>query len=256
MDLLNQLMAHPLDPDYAVVARRGERSTPRGWQMAIALVAVGALLALAAMQNLHTAPVRATERQELINRIDDASRHQDEVRTNVEERQAELRRLQQEKLGTTEQDRELRAEVERLELMAATVPVRGPGVAVVVDDAASADPKGRVMDIDLQQLVNGLWRAGAEAIAVNGHRVSSRTAIRGAGDAITVNYRSLTRPYRVEAIGDPKTLQARYAESPGGIWWTGLSQNYGLRHEVAAAKDLTLPSDPGLGLRYARKEGR
>jgi uncharacterized protein YlxW (UPF0749 family) len=110
-----------------------------------------------------------------------------------------------------------------------------------------------VLDLDLQVMVNGLWQAGAEAIAINGHRLSTLTAIRGAGDAITVDYRSLTRPYRVEAIGDTRTLQARFAETRGGLWWTELAQNRGLRFEVAGADDLGLPADPGMALRYAQK---
>ena len=36
--------------------------------------------------------------------------------------------------------------------------------------------------MDLQILVNGLWESGAEAISVNGHRLSTLTAIRGAGE--------------------------------------------------------------------------
>ena len=68
-----------------------------------------------------------------------------------------------------------------------------------------------MLDIDLQILVNGLWESGAEAISINGHRLSNLTAIRGAGDAITVDYRSLTRPYQIEAIGDPRTLPASFA---------------------------------------------
>ena len=100
----------------------------------------------------------------------------------------------------------------------------GPGVLVVVDDSpsAAADARDRVLDLDLQVLANGLWEAGAEAVAINGHRLSSLTAIRSAGDAITVDYRSLTRPYRVEAIGDPRTLQAYLLSlllGRGGTTW-------------------------------------
>lgn len=65
----------------------------------------------------------------------------------------------------------------------------------MVDDAANGlrDGRDRVLDMDLQILTDGLWQAGAEAISVNGHRLSALTAIRGAGEAITVDNRSLTR---------------------------------------------------------------
>lgn len=252
MDLLKQVMDQPVDPDYVLLAKRGEASSRHKVLLTIALVALGALLALAVMQNLRTAGIRADERTELISRVKEQSARQDELRTSVEARQAELRRLQQSILSDRS-GRELQAELDRLDLLAATVAVRGPGIVIIVDDAVGGGNKGRVVDVDLQQLVNGLWQSGSEAIAINGHRLSSRSAIRGAGDAITVNYRSLTRPYRVEAVGDPQTLQSHYVESAGGTWWTGLAQNYGMRHDIAAASELTLPADPGLGLRHARK---
>ena len=112
-----------------------------------------------------------------------------------------------------------------------------------------------MLDLDLQVLANGLWQSGAEAVAVNGHRLSALTAIRGAGDAITVDYRSLNRPYRVEAIGDPRTLPARFAESPAGTWWNDLAQNRKMRYEISDADHLSLDADPGVTLRWARKPG-
>ncbi|HTF39536.1 MAG TPA: DUF881 domain-containing protein, partial [Propionibacteriaceae bacterium] len=76
-------------------------------------------------------------------------------------------------------------------------------------------------------------------------------AIRSAGDAITVDYRSLTRPYRVEAIGDPRTLQARFVESSAGAWWNDLAQNRRMRYEISDVKQLDLAADPGMVLRHA-----
>lgn len=253
MDLLKQVLEHPVDPDYATAAKQGKRSSRHRIVFALALVVVGALVALSAMQNLRTAPVRSQERQELVERVNDMATRQDEVRNSVSERQAEIRRLRANVLGGSDEDEELRDRLERLDLNAGTIAATGPGLVITVDDAPIDDPKGQIVDLDLQQLVNGLWSAGAEAIAINGHRISSRSAIRGAGAAITVNYRSLTRPYRVEVIGDPATLQARYTESTGGVWWTGLARNYGIRQEIVSAKNLVLSADPGLTLRHARK---
>ena len=57
------------------------------------------------------------------------------------------------------------------------------------DDGADVDPRtdetddGRVTDRDLQTVVNEVWAAGAEAVAVNGQRLTSLSAIRSAGDA-------------------------------------------------------------------------
>ena len=59
----------------------------------------------------------------------------------------------------------------------------------------------RVLDVDLQSVVNALWAAGAEAIAINGQRLTATSTIRAAGDAVLVDYRPVTSPYEVAAIG-------------------------------------------------------
>ena len=63
-------------------------------------------------------------------------------------------------------------------------------------------------DGDLQLVVNALWAAGAEAISINGQRLGPTTAIRFAGEAVLVDFRPVTNPYEVSAIGDPDTLSA------------------------------------------------
>ena len=103
---------------------------------------------------------------------------------------------------------------------------------VVADDAPGADSaRNQVLDTDLQKLVNGLWEAGAEAVAVNGQRLTNLSTIRLAGGAITVNARSLRRPYVVTAIGNQDTLPARFAETSSGQAWLDLQREVGLRLE-------------------------
>jgi len=69
MDLLNQIVRQPVDPDYASVAARGDRSGRSRWLLGLAAVVIGALLAVSVLQTTRTAPVLAGERKELISRI-------------------------------------------------------------------------------------------------------------------------------------------------------------------------------------------
>ena len=255
MDLLLQIMRQPVDPDYAAVAARGGTSSRRhGWLAAVALV-VGVMFAVGAVQTSRSAPALESERAELISRVQDAEAEQDGLRARVTALDEENARLRDAALGGDAGSRSLAARIDALDPVVGTVAVTGPGLQVTVDDAAAPVGTGeagnRVLDLDLQILANGLWQAGAEAVAINGHRLSSLTAIRSAGDAITVDYRSLTRPYRVEAVGDPRTLPAALAETSAGGWWHDLQQNRGMRYELAEADDLILPADPGLTLRLA-----
>lgn len=259
MDLLNQIIRHPVDPDYALAAQRGTRQPRLRWALGLVAAVIGAMFVVAALQTSRTAPALTTERTELISRIGVAEAEQDALRTRATTLSGEIAQLRAAALGTDDDARRLESQINALDPVVGNVAVTGPGVVITVDDAPEPEPsdsqgaRDQVLDIDLQNMVNGLWQAGAEAVSINGHRLSTLTAIRGAGDAITVDYRSLTRPYRVEAVGDPKTLQARYVESPGGAWWNELAQNRGMAYQISSAKEITLSADPGMVLRYAKK---
>lgn len=262
MDLLRQITEQPIDPDYAAVAARepdktstaAARRRPLRWALTLATVGVGALFAIGAVQNTQRAPLLATERQELIARITAAETAQDAQRSQVAALDADITRLRTTAAsGDTEAEARL-AEIDTLGMGVGTVAVTGGGVVITVDDApgSDSDARERVLDLDLQILVNGLWQSGAEAISINGHRLSTLTAIRGAGQAITVDYRSLTRPYRIEAIGDSRTLPATFTLTTAGAWWNDLARNRGMTFSITGVDELTLAADPGMVLRYAR----
>ncbi len=257
MDLLNQVLAEPLDPDYARVAARP--GPPPRMRLALLAVAVvcGVMFAAGSVQSTRGAPAAAVEREELLARIAEQESVQEDLRQQITATTEEVSRLGRDALGEDDSADRLRADIARAELGAAAVAVRGPGLVVTVDDApgSTSPDDGRIIDVDLQMLVNGLWASGAEAVAVNGYRVGPLTAVRGAGDAITVDYRSLTTPYRVEAVGDPGQLPARFADSTGGRWWNFLGQNYDVGFTTQVADQLELPADPTLDLRQARPAG-
>jgi uncharacterized protein YlxW (UPF0749 family) len=252
MDLLNQIIRQPMDPDYAFAAVGNE--SPQGrWKLGVLAMIIGALFAVAALQTTRAAPALQSERSELISRVQTAEREQDELRGRVTSLTEDIATLRTAALGDDDAARLVEAQISTLDPVVGNTAVTGPGVLIVVDDSpsAAADARDRVLDIDLQVLANGLWEGGAEAISINGHRLSNLTAIRSAGDAITVDYRSLTRPYRVEAIGDVRTLQARFVESSAGAWWNDLAQNRRMRYEISDVKQLDLAADPGIVLRHA-----
>ncbi|MGO4957331.1 DUF881 domain-containing protein [Luteococcus sp. Sow4_B9] len=250
MDLLTNLQRTALDPEYLSVRRDGRTPAPRPGLRLVGLAMAACLLAIAALQTNRHAPEAQAERNDLVNRIQAAEREQDVLRHRVTQLDDEVGRLRTDALPVQdEQTRQLAA-------MAGMEPVVGPGIVVVVDDAPElvGSDAARVTDQDLRRLVNGLWTAGAEAVAVNGHRITVRTAIRSAGSAITVDYRSLNHPYRVEAVGDPRSLGSALAESDGGHWWTFLKDNYRLSYEVTVSDELRLKADPGLGTGVARAQ--
>ena len=248
--LLDRVVELALDEDYAdAAARRNHASAaPRRSLLWVAVALLGALLATAALQTQRSAPALATERASIVAEIQARSDHLQTLRRKTTQLTSQLRARQQRLLALAERHRLATSRIALLGGTAGTEEVSGPGVQVVVDDAAAADsPGGRtqVLDVDLQALVNGLWAARAEAVAINGHRLTTLSAIRGAGQAITVHNASLTPPYTVDALGNPDTLAARFLDTAGGQTWTDLKANLGLKFSMVTKDSLTLPADPG-----------
>ena len=275
MSLLNELMRHPLDPGYEAAARRRrERGEPpvtadRRWLGVLAIVVIGALIGTAAVQLRGQATSGVAQRTQLVKEIDRLTaaadrlqRDNERTRTQIEQAQGDALRLQSQG-GLADQ-------VQRLGLVTGAAAVKGPGIQVTVDDAqqvkagsADGDPRtgpatddGRVLDRDLQMVVNGLWASGAEAIAINGQRLTALSAIRSAGEAILVDYRPLSPPYVLSVVGDSSSLQTRFASGPGGAYLASLRDNFGVRSSIHAARSLTVPASTGLRLRVAEAPPR
>lgn len=266
MSLMRELVSHALDDGYASAAARRDPNKPKKRRrvpvFVVALILFGLLITVAAIQTRQSAPAVAKEKAELVQRIEAETTRVDDLRARAERLQREITRMRDDGLETSAGGQQLRERLIALETLTGTGRVTGPGLRITVDDAPIDEVSGgeatsdnRILDLDLQYLVNGLWSAGAEAIAINGERLTALTAIRGADISITVDYRPLARPYVVEAIGDPATLEARFAESPGGEWLYDLKAVQHIRFETQAKDELTLPADSGTQLRYARTEG-
>lgn len=250
MELLNSILRDSVDPAYRRVSRA--EPAPRAWHAWLSLIAcliAGFMITVSSIHNSTASPALADERAALIRRIEDETRASGQLRTEVGLLQEEIQQLGESKVGS---DPSVAAREQALSMAAGTVSVTGPGLLITITDAPQAGSKGMVIDQDLRQVVNGLWSSGAEAIAINGHRITSRTAIRQAGSAITVNYRSLSAPYRIEAIGDQRDLPARFSSSAGGVWLNYLKNNFGIGNQLQPTRSLRLAADQTLSLNEAQ----
>jgi uncharacterized protein YlxW (UPF0749 family) len=257
MGLLPYLTAHALDEDYAHAAARREASAePRrrriGAAGAIAIAVFAVLAVTAAVQTSQDSVSQERERRALIDQIKARKTALAADRKTVAQLQADNGRLQTEVLRNHAAASGVLREVRLLALRSGTSAVRGPGVEIVVDDARNAQSdRNKVLDKDLQTLVNGLWAAGAEAVSINRERLTGLSPIRHAGSAITVNFNRLSPPYRILAIGDPKTLQSRFAETASGQTWFDVQRQFGLRFSMHTQGSLRLPAAEVPDLRLA-----
>jgi uncharacterized protein YlxW (UPF0749 family) len=255
MPLLTLITQQSLDEDYVHAAERRTAglSGPRAgrpWVTAAVVIGVfGVLVSTAAVQTSRNADVNDASRATLIKRIET----QDDRVARQQDRIATLRGLNSGAGGRltalTESAEAVEARLGRLQVTTGFVAVQGEGVRATVDDADTGDPNGIVRDSDLALLVNALWSAGAEAIAVNGQRVTAMTGIRTSGSAIEVNSVGIAPPYTVVAIGDSGSLQANFFESSSGLAFDGLARGNGIPFDMENVDQLSLPSGPTKFLR-------
>lgn len=266
MLVLTDLMRHSLDEGYAEAAARrpaGSRSRPT-WLLAGGLLAVGLLLATAAAQTRDRAPVAAQARTALVEEIGERTALTDRLQGEVTRLRVSVARTQRDNLRLTASGTALAEQLVVLEAATGAAAVVGPALAVHLQDAAdtgadkgAGDPRadqdrsdGRVSDRDLQTVVNELWAVGAEAVAVNGQRLTSLSAIRAAGDAVLVDFRPIKPPYDVVAVGDAPAMQRRLVDGFGGSYLQVL-RNYGITWSVKTRDRVRLPASGSTTLRWA-----
>jgi uncharacterized protein YlxW (UPF0749 family) len=89
-------------------------------------------------------------------------------------------------------------------------------------------------------------------VSINGQRLGPTSAIRFAGEAVLVDFRPVTNPYQVSAVGDPDTLSRRFLAVPDVQSLAVISKSFGLRFEFAKEDELTLPAASMPELRSAK----
>lgn len=255
MGLLVDMSASAMDPAYGDRARhRAELGAPerRRTPLVVAvLVLVGLATGVAAGQARDRSDTTGTVRRSLVSDVRTQTRSTDALARRAVALRQRVDRDRDRALADGEQGRGLTASLAVLGLASGTTAVRGPGLLVTLDDApvdpAAADRggavgEGRVYDRDLQDVVNTLWAAGAEAVSVNDQRLTVQTAIRSAGEAVLVDLRPLSPPYLVRAVGDAGVLEPSFVDSAVGRRLRTVSSVYGLGLLVSRSERLDLPA--------------
>ena len=225
-------------------AARSSRRLHPGIAGASFILAV--LLTVSYTQQQERTKLSATRREELaalvLNRQRRAAAIEKELAT-LRERADSLRRHKPGRAAALQQ------QIEQLATFAGDTSLKGPGLIITLADSSFAGkqntPDFSIQDIDVQLVVNELWLGGAEAIAVNGQRIVSTTAVRSAGKAILVNYKVLTSPYRIAAIGDVAKMQHLFNASSVAHRFHTWTQVYGLSLSIRTQSQLFIPAFAG-----------
>ena len=217
-----------------------------GWLIALGCGFVGVMGAVP----FRTAPdAEGRLSQQRIEEISDRLLQTEHERDELSE---ELHKMQTAAASTdNQQDKDL------LRYRAALVPLEGEGVIVRMDDSTKPAKAGEnpnlyvIHDDDLLRVVNELRAAGAEAIAINGQRLTGTSEIRCAGPTLSVNNVRSSAPFEIRAIGDKKSLENALRMRGGvaetlGVW--------GIQLDIKASNDVYIPPYRGrIRQSYARE---
>ncbi len=242
--LLDTIADTALDDDYYEIRRDADKHGLGTFATATAVMIFALMVTVAAVQTRTDRPLDQLERDALISDI--GSRKQ-----NLEQRRAKSAKLQSQIAALQQSSTATDPKAVAARLATAVTGATGAGIRIIVLGRNSADSNGRgstagqaVDEVDLMRLVNRLWYAGAEAIAINDNRLSALSAISRSGQSITVNYRSLTQPYVIAAIGDANRLAERINDNATGTDWTNRAESTDLRLKLQQVNELTLPAAP------------
>lgn len=142
-------------------------------------------------------------------------------------------------------------EIIRLKMAAGLIPLTGKGLRITLSDSEKQlkdydDPIFYIVHYDqLELLINELWAAGAEAVAVNDYRIGNTSGFSCAGTTILIDTKRLAPPYLIEVIGDPDNLKNALL-MPGGFVETQiLSFNLKFEIEKVNEPEITIPAYKG-----------
>lgn len=239
---------------------RRARSVP-SWQvtLGVALLALGFLIA--AQMAAEGPRVRYTtqERTPLMATVEELQRQQDLLKQQVLDARAAIAALEAQGQGGAAITKQLSDQLAQAQINAGLVRMSGPGIVIQLSDSTLPVPSdGNAQDYlvsgaDVLTVVDQLWAAGAEAIAVNSERVVVSTAVVDIGGSLVVNGAYVAAPYQVSAIGPPTMLEALTAQPGFADFLRVRGEAYGIGVQYAAPESVDVPAYAGsVNLRYGR----
>jgi uncharacterized protein YlxW (UPF0749 family) len=250
-------------PTLSWLPRLADRLTLRRGQRMILLTGIGlvaGVLAVARWQSQDATPPAALASRHTVTQqtIDQLEAEQTQLKKQIADLRANAEVDQQRLLRTQSAVASLGPVLEEQRAMAGTVPLRGAGIDILLDDSTtrkllpSEDPDNYIVhEYQLRDIVNLLWGAGAAGISINGERVVNSTSIYCVGSTILINDTRTSPPYHVVAVGDTARMQAALEDGNRLRDLKARVDIYGLVLKVANQGTFTLPAfDGGIAMRH------
>jgi uncharacterized protein YlxW (UPF0749 family) len=166
-------------------------------------------------QNATAEPNKNTP--EIITENEQLKKQSEELKKKIDELDAKTKEYEKSAVGKNEQSDLLYKSLEETRILTGGTEVEGEGMIIYIDPDSNifgSNPEAqRINDRDLVHIVNELNSADAEAISINDIRLTSRSGIRNAGNAIVINDERISYSKRItiKAIGRKDLLEQAIA---------------------------------------------
>jgi uncharacterized protein YlxW (UPF0749 family) len=243
------------------VTAKGQNRAIASWQitLGVALLALGFLIAAQLRTEAPRVRYASNERVALVETATDLQGRQDTLKQQLLDLRKEIQDLESQGQGSAALFEDLNERLRQARVAAGLTALQGPGLVLQLRDSANAVPPDEnptdylVSARDLRTVVEELWLAGAEAIAVNGERVTAAGAIIDIGGSVLLNSAYLSPPYQISAIGPPDLFDQVNGSASFRDFVRGRVEAFGLQVGFAELPDVTIPAYAGtINLRYAR----
>jgi len=134
-----------------------------------------------------------------------------EQKSEITKLRSDLSALQNKLAQGSSASIEINKTLKETNLFAGLTEVEGPGITITLSDSKKQDQlpsseAGTIHDNDIIKVVNELYAAGAEAIAVDNRRLAATSSIRCVGPTVLVDGERIASPITIKAIGNKKDL--------------------------------------------------
>jgi len=234
-----------------------------GWQvtLGLALLVLGFLIAAQLQSDGPRAQYASDARGPLVQTAVGLQTQQDALKAQILDLRAQISALETKGQGSVAAATDLGQRLQDARLAAGLIGLKGPGLVLQLRDSGQTvlpgdNPNDYLVSAgDVRTVVEELWLAGAEGIAVNGERITTGTAILDIGGTVLVNSAYLAPPYQVSAIGAPDLLDRLSASIGFRAFIRTRAQAFGIQVDFAEPSEVDLPAYAGtIGLRYAQPD--
>ena len=147
----------------------------------------------------------------------------DELNARYEELSSKIEEYKNEKESDAKTYQLLTTELEQLNESLGKTDVEGEGIVIQLTDKGGTQLSDdvevdNITSTQLLTIINELFSAGADAISLNGHRITAMSAVYEIGtEFLKVNGDKITSPYVINAIGDSDYLKSAVSGKGGGV---------------------------------------